>query len=124
MKIYRAEHRQELRGPYTGRHSVKEIEWAHNDDVHPTIGEEALNNPAIGQWAHNHADYIHGMPSKESLLNWFEGYLSILYDNDFVLKTFEVPEPHFATGIQAIFDPQYATLIETEEFTSFMNKGN
>jgi hypothetical protein len=119
MKIYRAEHREEARGPYTGPYSVREMEFAHDDIDHPSVDEDSVS---IHAFASNHSIYVHGMPTKESLLEWFSGFYTLLYHNDFVLKTFEVPEPHFAVGTQVLFDPKFATLVNTEEFINFPDK--
>jgi hypothetical protein len=95
------------------------MEFAHDDASHPAVDEDTQT---VMSFANNHPVYVHGMPTKESLLEWFSGFYTLLYYNDFVLKTFEVPEPHFAVGTQVLFDPKFATLVNTEEFISFIDK--
>lgn len=110
--IYRIQHKDLDQGPYRGYRTpaLQKMGLVHSDGFdHPTLWYDC-KYPHI----YDSTDYFCGFSQYSMLLQWFEGWFSILHENDYILVVYAVDEAYSIEGSkQTAFIKERATLIST-----------
>lgn len=128
MLVYRVEHKETKKGPYTSMERIpykagrKINDWHNNDHNHP--------GPFAGSgWRESDQEIPYfdankhrfGFDSLEQLNEWFEGWISLLKENGFQIVVFEVKDDKVIkgkSGKQCVYEHNKATFVENIQLTA------
>ena len=113
MLVYRIEHKDNNIGPYWNDDSykrnnpaIREMGIKHTNDNHPSMWNDC-NQYKIKDVEAYHCAFI----SLNQLSVWFEGWLQIIHDNDYIIATYETDDYRIGT-YQVVFNKSSATRIK------------
>ena len=105
MYIYRIEHKDDGIGPYFRDAYIRNddgicINEAHMNNTHPSMWQEHSKNSVI----YSSMRYKCAFDTVEKLVTWFDGWLTILDENDFIVAIYSVSGDNVHIGeYQTIF---------------------
>jgi hypothetical protein len=123
MLIYRVAHRTAIyngfpSGPYSGsglpwetRSALRDMGREHSRDLrHPSPRQDSKLKHIFGVERC-------GFTSRRELYEWFEGFVQLLRDWEFVVYSYDVPDRYVRVGKfgQVIFDKNHANEVSAEE---------
>lgn len=94
--IYRIQHKELDQGPYRGvrNDAVYDMGMAHSDGYdHPTLWLDCKN-----QHKYNSTDYFCGFSDYTKFLQWFDGWFTMLHENDYILAIYAIDEEYIIEG--------------------------
>lgn len=125
MLIYRIEHPSNQKGPYWTDQAPSGLYDAHEDDLHPAAYED---NSDVRHFFYNPnipAENIrYGMPTLESLYEWFKGFILALHNKGFHLTVYEARPNQFAVGKQVIYNLKGASLVSSHNLLDAFKEFN
>ena len=115
MLVYRVEHKDTHRGPYSGKHIVNSMANCHNNDFErwPTPYYDGISV----RYSEPHR---YGFDSLDKLRSWFYGYLGVLNDRGFIIVVVRIHGNSVKRGEkQVVYDPTKGKIVNKLEL-----KGN
>lgn len=116
MRVYRVEN-CDGRGPYTSGRDLREMTVSHNSNLaaYPVFYRDI--NIDYSEARKCHCGFI----SINQLLQWFDGFYTLLSNNGFKVTIWEVEEEFVKIGKkQLCFRKEQSVLVEIREFIDLM----